>query len=138
MYLTGEVPRENLFEEGDAGLFCDDEGFLPDRVPDDQSLVIGTDRGLVILLGCCHAGVVNTIEHAREKTGVERVYAVIGGAHLGYTDQDRIDQTVRALRGYRIQRICPGHCTGFAASARLFREFPGRFHPVQVGFTIEI
>jgi len=138
IFMTGEVPRKNPFEVGDAGQFCDDAGSMPDRVRDDQSLVIVSERGLVLLLGCCHAGVINSIDYAMEKTGVENVYAVIGGTHLGFSDPNRLDETVRALRGYRIKKICPGHCTGFAASARLFREFPGQFHPAHVGFTIEI
>jgi 7,8-dihydropterin-6-yl-methyl-4-(beta-D-ribofuranosyl)aminobenzene 5'-phosphate synthase len=137
IFLTGEVPRRTTFERGDAGIFCDEAGCVPDKVPDDQSLVIAGNRGLVLLLGCCHAGLVNTIEHAREKSGVEKVYAVIGGTHLGFSDAARLDATVKALRGYRLQKLCAGHCTGFAASARLLKEFPGRFQPAQVGFTIE-
>jgi 7,8-dihydropterin-6-yl-methyl-4-(beta-D-ribofuranosyl)aminobenzene 5'-phosphate synthase len=138
IFLTGEVPRKTPFERGDSGLFCDDAGFSLDKVHDDQSLAILSNRGLVLLLGCCHAGVVNTIEYARERTGVEEVYALIGGTHLGFSDPDQFDKTVRALRGYRIQKLCAGHCTGFAASARLMKEFPGQFQPVHVGFTIEI
>jgi 7,8-dihydropterin-6-yl-methyl-4-(beta-D-ribofuranosyl)aminobenzene 5'-phosphate synthase len=137
IFLTGEVPREKLFERGDAAIFCDEAGCLPDKVPDDQSLVIASNRGLVLLLGCCHSGLANTIEHAREKTGVEDVYAVVGGTHLGFSDASQLDATVKALRGYRLQKLCAGHCTGFAASARLLKEFPGRFQPAQVGFTIE-
>jgi 7,8-dihydropterin-6-yl-methyl-4-(beta-D-ribofuranosyl)aminobenzene 5'-phosphate synthase len=138
IFLSGEVPRRTSFEPGDAGLFCDDAGYSADLVPDDQSLFIMGRRGLVLLLGCCHAGVVNTIEHARERSGVEEVYALIGGTHLGFSDFHRLDQTVRALRGYRLQKICAGHCTGFASSARLLQEFPGQFHPAHVGFTIEV
>ena len=137
IFLTGEVPRKSPFEKGDAGQFCDDGGCSPDLVPDDQSLIISGNRGLVLLLGCCHAGLVNTIEHAMEKTGVEDIYAVIGGTHLGFSDQTRLDETVKALRGYGVYKLCVGHCTGFAAAARLFREFPGQFQPAQVGFTIE-
>jgi 7,8-dihydropterin-6-yl-methyl-4-(beta-D-ribofuranosyl)aminobenzene 5'-phosphate synthase len=137
IFLTGEAPRKTPFERGDAGQFCDEAGCLPDSVPDDQSLVVVSDRGLVLLLGCCHGGVINTIEHAREITGVESVHAVIGGTHLAFSNPDQLDATVRALRGYRISKLCAGHCTGFAASARLLKEFPGQFQPAQVGFTIE-
>jgi 7,8-dihydropterin-6-yl-methyl-4-(beta-D-ribofuranosyl)aminobenzene 5'-phosphate synthase len=138
LFLTGEVPRRTTFERGDAGIFCDEAGCAADEVPDDQALVIASNRGLVLLLGCCHAGLVNTIEHSREKTGVEDVYAVIGGNHLGFSDASQLDATVKALRGYRLQKLCAGHCTGFAASARLFREFPGQFQLAQVGFSIEV
>jgi 7,8-dihydropterin-6-yl-methyl-4-(beta-D-ribofuranosyl)aminobenzene 5'-phosphate synthase len=138
IFLTGEVPRKTPFEQGDAGQFCDDAGCAADMVPDDQSLIIVSNRGLVLLLGCCHAGVVNTIGHARERTGVADLYALIGGTHLGFSDPAQLDATVKALRSCRLQKLCAGHCTGFAASARLFKEFPGQFQPAHVGFTIEI
>ncbi|MCM0081046.1 MBL fold metallo-hydrolase [Geomonas sp. Red32] len=137
IYLTGEVPRVTPFEEGDRGLFCDEEGCHPDPVPDDQSLVVKTGKGLLLLLGCCHAGVINTVEHARQKSGEERVYAVIGGCHLSFCSQPQIDETVRTLKRYGVKKICAGHCTGFEASARLSREFPASFRPAQVGYTIE-
>jgi 7,8-dihydropterin-6-yl-methyl-4-(beta-D-ribofuranosyl)aminobenzene 5'-phosphate synthase len=138
MFLTGEVPRTTGFEQGDAGQFCDDAGCAVDPLPDDQSLVFTTDRGLVILLGCCHAGLVNTIEWARERTGEERVHAVIGGTHLGFSPPNQVEATVAALRKLSVRRICCSHCTGFAVSARLQREFPSEFHPANVGYTLEI
>jgi 7,8-dihydropterin-6-yl-methyl-4-(beta-D-ribofuranosyl)aminobenzene 5'-phosphate synthase len=138
VFLTGEVPRKSGFERGDAGLFCDASGCMPDQVPDDQSLVIITGKGLVLLLGCCHAGMINTINYAMEKTGVSEVYALIGGAHLGFCDASQMEHTIKALRDFDIRRICGSHCTGFAASARLHGEFPGRFHHAQVGYTLEV
>lgn len=137
IYLTGEVPRVTGFEEGDAALFCDLSGCQRDRVPDDQSLVIVTQKGLLLLLGCCHAGLVNTVELARLKTGVDRLYGVIGGCHLAFSSQLQVDATVQALRRYGVKKICAGHCTGFDASARLAREFPGGFRPAHVGYTLE-
>lgn len=138
VFLTGEVPRVTAFEAGDAALFCDRSGCAADTVADDQSLVITGEKGLVLLLGCCHAGVVNTLEHARAKTGVDRVYAVIGGCHLGFCSQAQVDATVQALARYGVKKICAGHCTGFDASARLSREFPGAFRAAQVGYTMEV
>jgi len=137
VFLTGEVPRITPFEEGDAGLFCDLSGCDRDQVQDDQSLVILTEKGLLLLLGCCHAGVVNTLELAREKTGVNEVYGVVGGCHLAFSTQGQIDATMKALRGYGVKKICPGHCTGFHASARLASEFPGGVRPMQVGYVLE-
>jgi len=138
IFLTGEVPRHSPFEKGDAALCCDDSGCAADPLADDQSLVIRTQKGLVLVFGCCHAGLINTIEHARRETGVAEVHAVIGGTHLGLCGQPQLDETIRALRQYPIKKICAGHCTGFAASARLAREFPGQFHPAQVGYSLEI
>ncbi len=138
MFLTGEVPRQTAFETGDNGMYCDECGCVVDVIRDDQSLVIKTARGLVLLLGCCHAGIVNTIAHARQQTGVDGIYAVIGGTHLGFTPSNQLEETIAALRECHIQKILGSHCTGFAASARLLREFPGHFHPAHVGYTLEV
>jgi 7,8-dihydropterin-6-yl-methyl-4-(beta-D-ribofuranosyl)aminobenzene 5'-phosphate synthase len=137
IFLTGEVPRVTPFETGDAGLCRDLSGCERDLVPDDQSLVINTAKGLLLLLGCCHAGVANTLELAREKTGVDRVYAVVGGCHLAFSGQQQLDGTVKALKNYGVKKICGGHCTGFDASVRLAREFPGAFRPAHVGYLLE-
>ncbi|RNC70699.1 MAG: MBL fold metallo-hydrolase [Desulfuromonadales bacterium] len=138
IFLTGEVPRTTPFEVGDTGLYCDAAGCAVDPIRDDQSLVIRTERGLVLLLGCCHAGLVNTIEHAREATGVGEVHAVIGGTHLGFCGNAQLEETVKALRGYDVRKILGSHCTGFHAAARLAQEFPGRFQQACVGYTVEI
>lgn len=137
IYLTGEVPRRNPFEHGDTGLFCDPDGCCADMHPDDQSLVIRTDKGLILVLGCCHAGIINTLEHVREKSGREDIYAVIGGMHLSFCGEKQIDETVKALRRFGIRKLVGSHCTGFSAAARLAWEFPGAFQPGHVGFTME-
>lgn len=138
IFLTGEIPRRTSYETGDHGLYGDPRRETVDLLPDDQSLVIRGERGLTILLGCCHAGLVNTIETARRLTAEDRVYAVVGGTHLGFCDGTQLDSTIQALRRFAIKRICAGHCTGFAASARLAREFPGSFHPTAVGYCLEM
>ena len=138
LFLTGEVPRRNGFERGDNGLFCDPGGCCHDTHPDDQSLVIRTDLGLILLLGCCHAGIINTVVHAQEKSGVENIYAIIGGMHLDFCPEEQIAETIKALRGFNIRKLVGSHCTGFAAAARLAREFRGAFQPGQVGFSLEL
>jgi 7,8-dihydropterin-6-yl-methyl-4-(beta-D-ribofuranosyl)aminobenzene 5'-phosphate synthase len=137
IFLTGEVPRQTDFEDGDANLFCDDTGCQRDHVPDDQSLVLVTRKGLLLLLGCCHAGVVNTVELARRRTGVDQLYAVVGGCHLAFSSKLQIDSTIQALKRYGVKKICAGHCTGFDASVRLAKEFPGALRPAHVGYTLE-
>ncbi|HZV83000.1 MAG TPA: MBL fold metallo-hydrolase [Geobacteraceae bacterium] len=136
--LTGEVPRVTSFENGDQGLYCDCSGQEPDATPDDQSLVVETERGLVILLGCCHAGLINTLEHIAYLTGRRDIYAVIGGSHLGFCSREQFDRTVEVLRGMVIRKLALSHCTGFAASARLSREMPKEFQAAMVGYTLEI
>ncbi|BDV41435.1 MBL fold metallo-hydrolase [Geotalea uraniireducens] len=137
-WLTGEVPRLTGYEKGDTGLCCDDGGCTADPISDDQSLVLRSERGLVLLLGCCHAGVVNTIEWAQKMTGIDEVYAVIGGTHLGFCSQAQLDETIAALRRFGVRKILGSHCTGFYAAARLAHEFPGVFHPAYVGYTLEV
>jgi 7,8-dihydropterin-6-yl-methyl-4-(beta-D-ribofuranosyl)aminobenzene 5'-phosphate synthase len=138
IFLTGEVPRRNRYEKGDNGLFCDIAGCCADTHPDDQSLVIRTDKGLVLILGCCHTGIVNTLEFAREQTGVTEFFAVIGGMHLGFCGEGQLEETVKALRRFSIRKLVGSHCTGFTAAARLAREFPGSFQPGQVGYSLEL
>lgn len=137
IYLTGEVPRVTDFETGDQGLYCDCTGQDLDSTPDDQSLVLETEKGLVLILGCCHAGLVNTIEHIAYMTGRRDIFAVIGGTHLGFCSQEQIGMTVAVLRDMGIKKLAASHCTGFAASARLSREMPQEFQVAMVGYTLE-
>jgi 7,8-dihydropterin-6-yl-methyl-4-(beta-D-ribofuranosyl)aminobenzene 5'-phosphate synthase len=136
--LTGEVPRVTEFEKGDQGLFCDCSGQEPDSTPDDQSMVIDTARGLVVLLGCCHAGIVNTLEHIAYQSGRRDFYAVIGGTHLGFCSHDQLDRSITAIRQYGVKKLAVSHCTGFAASARISRELPREFQLAMVGYTLEV
>lgn len=136
--LTGEVPRLTAFEKGDQGIYCDCSGGLPDTTPDDQSLLIDTEKGLVILLGCCHAGLVNTLEHIASHCGRRDVYAVIGGTHLGFCGQEQLDKSIKVLKKAGLSKLAVSHCTGFAASARLARELPKEFQVAMVGYMLEI
>lgn len=138
MYLTGEVPRVTAFETGDQGLYCDCTGQELDSTPDDQSLVLETEKGLVLILGCCHAGLVNTVEHVAYMTGRRDIYAVIGGTHLGFCGQEQVGMTAAALRTMGVKKLAASHCTGFAASARLSREMPKEFQVAMVGYTLEV
>lgn len=138
IFLSGAVPRVTPFEKGDQGLYCDPEGQEPDATPDDQSLILATDKGLVVLLGCCHAGLVNTLEHIACQTGRKDIYAVIGGTHLGFCSQEQLEKTIVVVKKYRIRKLAVSHCTGFAAAARLSREMPQMFQNAMVGYTLEV
>jgi len=138
IFLTGEVPRMTAFETGDKGLYCDCTAQAVDITPDDQSLVVETGRGLVVILGCCHAGLVNTLEHIARLAGRRDIYAVIGGTHLGFCGQEQLERTILALKGWGVQKVAASHCTGFAAAARLSREMPREFQVAQVGYTLEV
>jgi len=138
IWLTGEVPRVTSFETGDRGLYCDSAGQCLDATPDDQSLMLETKRGLVVILGCCHAGLVNTLEQIARLSGRHDIYAVIGGTHLGFCGNEQLERTISALKGRGVHKVAASHCTGFAASARLAREMPKEFQSALVGYTLEV
>lgn len=138
MFLTGQVPRRTPFETGDKGLFCGCNGLETDSTPDDQSLVLATEKGLVIVLGCCHAGLINTLQHVMQKLERNDVYAVVGGMHLGFCGAEQLNRTLAALKTIGLRKLAPCHCTGFAAAARLSREFPQAFQLAQVGYTLVV
>jgi 7,8-dihydropterin-6-yl-methyl-4-(beta-D-ribofuranosyl)aminobenzene 5'-phosphate synthase len=138
IYLTGEVPRSTSFEKADNSLkHRNDQGeMVTDPIMDDQNLVIETDEGLFVVLGCSHGGVVNTLNYISEKTGRSRFHTVIGGTHLGYTDAEQVDQTVVALSKMDIGRLGVSHCTGHGPSMKLARVFGERFLVCSVGTTV--
>lgn len=138
IFMTGQVPRVTGFESGDSGLYTDPAGCNRDLFEDDQSLVLATEKGLVIVLGCCHAGLINTLEYVATKTGRRDIHAVIGGTHLGFCSAQQLDQTIQQLRQWQIRKLAVSHCTGFAAAARLKQEFPSSFQSAQVGYSLEI
>jgi 7,8-dihydropterin-6-yl-methyl-4-(beta-D-ribofuranosyl)aminobenzene 5'-phosphate synthase len=125
---TGEIPMLSGYEEIENNLFVKEQDILrPDPLADDLALVIDTDFGLVVILGCAHRGIVNTLRRAQNLTGKELVYAAIGGAHLFRASEERIDKTVADLREMGIRRLGVSHCTGFRASALLAQEFGDAF-----------
>jgi 7,8-dihydropterin-6-yl-methyl-4-(beta-D-ribofuranosyl)aminobenzene 5'-phosphate synthase len=101
-------------------------------------MVLETDKGLVIITGCCHAGLINTLEHVAYSMGRRDIHAVIGGTHLGFCGQEQLERTVSALKGWGVHKLAASHCTGFAASARLSREMPKEFQVALVGYTMEV
>lgn len=138
-YLTGEVPRETDFELGDMGdrYGIRDGKAVPEIILDDQSLLITTERGLLIVLGCAHSGIINIINHAIKMTGVDTIFAIIGGTHLGFSGQVQLEKTIAALKTYHIEHLIPGHCTGIEVATRLSREFEKIFHFSHVGRVFE-
>ena len=126
--VTGEIPRKTSFERG-CGLnrVLRDGIWEPDRwVLDDRALVVNLKgRGLVVILGCAHAGLINTVRYAQEVTGVAAVYGVIGGFHLaGLENEKLISQTFAELKQLNPQLIIPCHCTGWRANYVLAELFP--------------
>jgi 7,8-dihydropterin-6-yl-methyl-4-(beta-D-ribofuranosyl)aminobenzene 5'-phosphate synthase len=125
---TGEIPMTTDYEIVEKYLYVKDNGGLKqDTLSDDLALIIDTDYGLVVVLGCAHHGIVNTLRHAQKLTGKELIYAVIGGSHLVHASPERLEKTAAALKEMGVQWLGVSHCTGFTASAYLAREFGDRF-----------
>jgi 7,8-dihydropterin-6-yl-methyl-4-(beta-D-ribofuranosyl)aminobenzene 5'-phosphate synthase len=120
LWLTGPVPR--LHPERNwsgAGRVKAPDGLVEDTIPEDQSLVADTDRGLVLLAGCGHAGLVNTVAHALEVVRQAPLHAALGGFHLFPADDAHLDWTGDQLRAHGLQHLMGAHCTGLEAVYRL-------------------
>lgn len=138
IFLTGEVPRKTSFEKADPRLFAKDDGnWVPDQFSDDQSLVLDTPKGLVIIFGCAHSGMINTINYIMEKTGKERIYALLGGTHLQFLTPEQLEESIEAIKKLEVEHIGVSHCTGMRASIRLAQEFGEGFFYGHVGAVFE-
>jgi 7,8-dihydropterin-6-yl-methyl-4-(beta-D-ribofuranosyl)aminobenzene 5'-phosphate synthase len=126
---TGEIPMVTEFE-GLSSKMLVKEGtkWKPDKMLDDQALIINTNRGLIVILGCAHRGAVNTIYHAQKLTGENQIYMVLGGCHLNSPDSDpQIEATINVLKELDVQKVAVSHCTGMPASIRMAQAFGDRF-----------
>lgn len=120
--ITGPVPRFIGLEDAGGAFFQDREGVKRDSIPDDQALWIGTDKGLVLVCGCAHAGLANTLSYVMELNGGMHVRSVIGGFHLLHASKERLVETARYLRRLSPEMVAPCHCTGSDAISLLKRE----------------
>jgi 7,8-dihydropterin-6-yl-methyl-4-(beta-D-ribofuranosyl)aminobenzene 5'-phosphate synthase len=129
-WTTGQVPRRT-FETAGVGsrrLYRADGGFRPDLIEDDQAIFMSVrDKGLVILAGCAHSGILNTINQAREISGIDQVWAVLGGFHLAPASDADIARTIDAIQALEPVMVVPTHCTGFAAISEFVRRMPEAF-----------
>jgi 7,8-dihydropterin-6-yl-methyl-4-(beta-D-ribofuranosyl)aminobenzene 5'-phosphate synthase len=128
--LATSIPRRSGFEDAGGPFFLDAQGLTPDTIPDDLALWIRTERGLVVVVGCCHAGLVNTVQAVQELSGERRVHAIIGGLHLKDASPERLDRSIEVLSKLDPALVVACHCTGDAAVARLRASLGPR---VQVG-----
>jgi 7,8-dihydropterin-6-yl-methyl-4-(beta-D-ribofuranosyl)aminobenzene 5'-phosphate synthase len=131
LWTTGEIPR-NSFEDPlplgrNERLVINVEGKeVADNISDDQALfMVVEDVGCFVVTGCCHAGLVNTLDHVKKLAGVETVYGFVGGTHLVNRSDAYVEKTISGLSG--LELISPCHCTGFKSEAALWRMFPSKF-----------
>ena len=135
---SGEIALENDFEDGEPMFFLKtDEQVMPDTLADDQALILETDKGLVVLLGCSHRGVINTLTQVARMKGSHKIHAILGGLHLGKASDDKLAKIIDHLRGFDLEMLGVGHCTGPRAFLALANAFKDRVFLNTVGNVIE-
>jgi len=128
--FLGEIPKQTEFEKGFPRMYYDEDGETKwDPIEEDSAIVANVKRkGLVILSGCAHSGIINTVKYAQDITGVGNVFVVMGGFHLTGADfEPIIEPTTEALKAFNPQFVVPTHCTGRKAVMHLEKEMPDRF-----------
>jgi len=136
---SGEIPMITDFESIDPGLCVRVNGdAIPDPLRDDQAIFVKSSRGLLVILGCAHRGIINTLHHARKVTGVENIHCVIGGTHLLRASELQMEMTIAMLREFGVERLGVSHCTGMPAAIRLAQEFSPGFFFNNSGSVVEV
>jgi 7,8-dihydropterin-6-yl-methyl-4-(beta-D-ribofuranosyl)aminobenzene 5'-phosphate synthase len=137
--VTGEVPRTNDFEKGFPNHYSEIDGRMENDplIRDDQAIILNMkDKGLVVITGCGHSGIINILKYAKELTSEDRIYAVIGGMHLsGGTFEPIISRTIDELEKLKPRFLIPCHCSGFQAINEIARNMPNAFIQHSVGTT---
>jgi 7,8-dihydropterin-6-yl-methyl-4-(beta-D-ribofuranosyl)aminobenzene 5'-phosphate synthase len=136
---SGEIPMTTAYEKTDAHL-CVHRGdsMEPDPFADDLAIAVKTEKGLIVILGCAHRGMVNTLRHFQKLTGEERVHCVIGGTHLIAASAEWLAQAAADLRKIGVGKLGVSHCTGFSAASWLAAEFPGTFFQFNAGSVVSL
>lgn len=135
--VTGEIPRTNDFEKGFPNHYSEIDGKMENDplIKDDQAIVLNIkDKGLVVITGCAHAGIINIIKYAKELSGEDRIYGVIGGMHLtGEVFEPLISRTIDELEQLKPRFIIPCHCSGLKAMTEIAKNMPNAFIQNSVG-----
>jgi 7,8-dihydropterin-6-yl-methyl-4-(beta-D-ribofuranosyl)aminobenzene 5'-phosphate synthase len=137
-WLTGYVPRRSFEQSGRSkrSFYRDGDELLRDDIEEDQAIAINVKgKGLVVLAGCAHSGIVNTVHHAQQVSGVDRVWAILGGFHMARAKPPEVQRTIDAIKKLKPHMIVPSHCTGFSAIAQFAAQMSGAFVPGVVGAT---
>jgi 7,8-dihydropterin-6-yl-methyl-4-(beta-D-ribofuranosyl)aminobenzene 5'-phosphate synthase len=115
VWLTGPIPRLQSLEDTGGPFFIDPAGKKADPIVDDMAIWIETPRGLLVVCGCCHSGLVNTLNHIVTVSGEKRIWGIVGGLHLKNASEQRLEVTANVLRMFEPEFMVPCHCTGDAA-----------------------
>jgi len=133
LWCTGPIPRSNDFEDTGGDFVFEPNADDHDEIEDDQALYLETDDGTVVILGCAHAGVINTLDYIYTLTNKRRIHTLIGGMHLVNAGEQRFKRTIARLKGFSIENLMPCHCTGLIAQTLLRQAFPKNLKAVAVG-----
>jgi 7,8-dihydropterin-6-yl-methyl-4-(beta-D-ribofuranosyl)aminobenzene 5'-phosphate synthase len=128
-YISGDIERITPYETISSSLLVKrDDSLVPDDFRGEQALFFNVKgRGLVIISGCAHAGIVNTVRHVQKISGIKKVHAILGGFHLVSAKEDKIRDTIRDIKLINPDIIAPLHCTGFEAVAAFMHAVPDAF-----------
>jgi 7,8-dihydropterin-6-yl-methyl-4-(beta-D-ribofuranosyl)aminobenzene 5'-phosphate synthase len=136
---TGEIEMSTDYESIEKHFVVqENDKFIQDSIADDQGIIIKTSKGLVVITGCAHRGLINTLLHAKRITDEDRIYMVLGGTHLIDASLERINKTIEALKELKVQKIGVSHCTGATASALLAQAFGNDFFVNCAGTCIKL
>ncbi len=139
IYVTGEVPRVTDFEPPDPNMAIPGGAtgdMVQDPLRDDLSMVIDAPSGLVVILGCAHAGLINILKWCAQNLPGRPFHTVIGGTHLGFAQEEQFEKTLKALDEFEIKRLGASHCTGLENGSRLYCALGKRFFHASVGVRI--
>ena len=120
IFFLGEIPRLTNFESHTTSFVYEDNS--PDFVPDDSAIALLLHEGLFIVTGCGHAGIVNTLEHAKKITGIDKVHGIMGGFHLK-ANNDQTMETIRYIKENKLKHVFPSHCTDLPALSAFYDAF---------------
>jgi 7,8-dihydropterin-6-yl-methyl-4-(beta-D-ribofuranosyl)aminobenzene 5'-phosphate synthase len=137
VWFTGQIPRKRGVGFDSRLYVRKGSGLEPDPVEDDASLVIDSPSGPILLLGCAHSGVPNILDLVKQKMALDRIHAVIGGTHLGFSPKDQTVAFIEAVEACRVQRVATAHCTGVGPTTTLRAHFGGRFSEACAGTIFE-
>jgi 7,8-dihydropterin-6-yl-methyl-4-(beta-D-ribofuranosyl)aminobenzene 5'-phosphate synthase len=132
LFALSPIPRRPGLFQAIRGFFLDPEGTMPDAVEDDLALLLESRQGTVLLLGCCHSGLANTM-YAAGENGIKKIHAVVGGLHLTGAGTKAVEESAAVLEEFGVNEIYAGHCTGAEEMVELSALLPGRVKPLGAG-----